>query len=231
MKKSTFPLPDGKPINCMLQSRDEINQATSELQNYGLIGHGISAKDFDLARIIPRLVDGDMLDMGCSGGSCILENAHRVGIEGRKVGIDLEYASDSVSAEGIEKLKMDLMHTTFENDSFQTLFLLSVLEHQIDYHELARECSRLLKQNGELWITCDYFEPAPDTSLQKLYSLDWTILNKNAVLRLVDEMAKVGLKISSDIDWTLNEAVINPAYCSPVQGVSYTFFIAHFIKS
>lgn len=226
-----LPLPDGKKINCVLQSRDEIIQATAELQNYGLINHGISAKDWDIARISPRLVDGDMLDMGSSGGSCILENAHKIGIAGRKVGIDLEYTEDRVSAEGIEFKKSDLMNTTFNDKSFQTIFCLSVLEHSVVYKELARETSRLLKDGGELWITCDYWDPSPDTSLTKLYALDWTILDRAAILRLIDEMAQVGLKISGDFDFAKNEAVINPSYCSPVQGVSYSFAILHFIKS
>lgn len=226
---SKLPLPDGKPINCALQTRAEIIQATAELQNYGLINHGISAKDWDIARISPRLVDGDMLDMGSSGGSCILENAVKIGIAGRKIGIDLEYTEDRVSPEGIEFKKMDLMHTTFEDASFQTVLVLSVLEHQVDYHDLAMETSRLLKQGGHLWITCDFWNPSPDTSLTKLYSLDWAILDRAAILRLVDEMAKVGLKVSGDIDFKTTEAVINPAYCSPAP-VSYTFFILNFVK-
>ena len=230
MKESTYPLPDPKPINCALQTMAEIIQCTEELQNYKLIAHPLSCKNWDIARLIGRVQDGDMLDMGSSGGSCILENSHLVGIEGRKIGIDLEYTEDKVSPEGIEFKKMDLMKTTFEDKSFQTVFCLSVLEHSVIYSELAKECGRLLKSGGQLFITCDYFDPSPDTSLTKLYALDWTILDRNAILRLIDEMKKEGLSITSEPNFTTTEAVINPTYCSPVQGVSYSFFVMEFKK-
>ena len=225
MKKRIF---EGKPINRALQTRAEIDQCTALLQQYEAQEHPIGCKNWDISLILPRLVDGTMLDMGCSGGSVILENALRFGVEGRKIGID--YTLDTAPVEGIEKMVMDLMHTTFENNYFQTLFCLSVLEHAVDYHELARECSRLLKTGGELWITHDYFDPKPSTEGMKLYSLSWDILDRKDVERLIEEMKSVGLNISSPVDFTTTEAVINPTYCSPAP-VSYSFMILHFIKA
>ena len=218
-----------KRLNKFLQSRNEINECTALLRTNNLIESGLDCKNFDIANVVPYMKDGDnIVDLG-SNGSYILQNAVKLNYSGCKLGIDLG-APEYAPIGNIEYFKGDLMNTPFESNSFDLVTCLSVIEHQVDYSNLAIECARLLKTNGQLIVSCDYWEPKPDTSLTKLYSLDWNILDKYNILELVEEMNKVGLKISGDIDWTLNEAVINPAYCSPVQGVSYTFFIAHFIK-
>ena len=216
-------------LNKFLQSRNEINACTQLLKDNNLIESGLDCKNFDIAHVVPYMKDGDnMVDLG-SNGSYILQNAVKLNYSGRKVGIDLgapEYAPTG----NIEYFKGDLMNTPFESNSFDLVTCLSVIEHSVDYSLLAKESSRLLKVGGQLIVSCDYWNPKPDTSLTKLYSLDWNILDKNDVLRLVNEMSKVGLNITSDIDWTTSEAVINPQYCSPVAGVSYSFGIFHFIK-
>lgn len=225
MKKT---LPEGKKLNCFLQSMAEVFEATSEINRYGLIPHGLSCKDWDIMRILPRIADGNFCDLGADG-SFILQNLVHCEHSGLKYGIDLAFPENKTDGE-INYFKGDLMHTPFDNGQFATLTCLSVIEHQVDYAKLANECSRLLSENGQLFLTCDYWDPKMKTEGMKLYSLDWNILDKSDVLRLVDEMAKVGLNITSEIDWQLNEAVINPSYCSPVQGVSYTFGIFQFKK-
>jgi len=221
-------LPDGKPLNCFLQSRAEINEATDEIQRYGLIPHGISAKNWDIMRILPRIPDGNFCDLGADG-SFILQNLFYCGHEGLRYGIDLAFPENPSAPEGIKYFRGDLMQTPFTDGRFNTLTCLSVVEHQVEYAALARECSRLLTYGGQLFLTCDYWNPKVKTEGMKLYSLNWNILDKENIVDLVSEMDRVGLKITSDIDWKLNEAVINPSYCSPAQ-VSYTFGIFHFIK-
>lgn len=216
------------PLNRFLQSRNEIRQCTEILNNHNLVHHPIDCKDFDNRNIAPHLRNGDLLDMGASG-SFILHNAIKLNLTGRKVGIDLLPVASHDRAEGAEYFEGDLMKTPFKDAEFNTVTCLSVIEHSVDYNLLAKECSRLLQSGGQLIITADYWNPKPDTSAMKLYSLDWNILDKADVMRLVDVLGKNGLHITSEIDWTTQEAVINPTYCSPAN-VSYTFGIFHFIK-
>jgi 2-polyprenyl-3-methyl-5-hydroxy-6-metoxy-1,4-benzoquinol methylase len=220
--------PTAKALNRFLKTRNEINQCTEILRQNNLIEHGLDCKNFDIKEISAHLTDGNLLDMGASG-SFILHNAIKLNLSGRKVGIDLSPVAAHDRAEGAEYFEGDLMKTPFSDGEFQNLTCLSVIEHQVDYSLLAKECARLLKSGGQLFLTCDYFNPKPDTSAMKLYSLDWNILDKEDVLRLVSILDKNGLKITSEIDWTTQEAVINPTYCSPAN-VSYTFGIFHFIK-
>lgn len=113
---------------------------------------------------------------------------------------------------------------------FDYVVSLSVIEHEVNFSRFAKEVSRLLKSGGHLFVSFDFWEPKPLYEKRKLYKLDWNILDKQDVLNLIDVLKENGLEITSEIDWTLQDAVINDTYCSPVQGVSYTFGIFHFIK-
>jgi FkbM family methyltransferase len=179
-------------------------------------------------RIISRIKDGNFCDLGADG-SYILQNLVHVGHVGLKYGIDLGFKEDYQISNGIEYFKGDLMHTGFSNSTFSFLTCLSVIEHQVNFKDLAKECSRLLVPNGELIITCDYWDPKINTNGMKLYGLEWNILCKKDVIQLILDMEEQGLQLTTDVDWTTNEDVINPKYCSPYP-VSYTFGIFHFVK-
>ena len=218
------------PLNKFLQSRAESNQCGDDLIRAGLKEHGISVKSWDLRNIIPYLKDGDgFLDLGAAG-SFIVHNHVILNIKGRRCAIDLVDVAEHDRTSGVEYFKGSLMNTPFENESFSQISCLSVIEHQVLYDAFAQEVSRLLKPGGDAFVSFDYAEPKMSTEGMKLFNLDWNILCKADVLQLVEEMNKVGLKLTSEIDWTTNEMVINPAYCAPCQDVYYTFGLLHFIK-
>lgn len=230
-KKTKFTFKSIK-MNHFLKKREDIDACTNLIRLQGLIEHGISAKNFDICNIVPLLTDGDILDMGSSGGSCILENAVLRKLTGRKIGIDLEYTETTKSPiPEIELIKADLMSTPFEAGTFSFITCLSVIEHQVDFDKLAKECARLLKPGGKLFITFDYWPEKVNTTGLKLYDLEWSILSRDEAMALINACERIGLKISSTVDWTVMDAVINPEYCSPFTGIRYTFGIFEFVKS
>lgn len=217
-------------MNNFLRTRAEIEKCSQYLIDNNLKQSGISAKDYDIANVVPFLKsEMDICDLG-SDGSEILSNAVRLGIIGRKVGIDLAYAQDTVTEEGIEIFKGDLMDSGFEDNSFDFITCMSVVEHAVDLNKLANECSRLLKSDGMLFISFDYWPEKLNTKGVWLYNLEWNILSKEDVQNMVSLFKDNRLELTSDIDWTIQDAVINPTYCSPVAGISYTFGILQFIK-
>lgn len=216
-------------MNNFLKTREEIYIATKYLQDNGLVESGLSCKNWETTQVLPLLKDGNLLDMG-SDGSILLENATKIGINGFKVGIDLAYSENKILPDGTNLVKGDLMNTPFPDKFFDTITSLSTIEHDVDFTAFSKEVSRLLKSGGQLFTSFDFWEPKPDTSLTKLYSLSWNVLDRNDVIRLVQTLAENGLVISGEIDWTLQDAVINDAYCSPAKNVSYTFGILEFIK-
>lgn len=215
-------------MNHFLKTRKEIDQCTAWLKSKGLISHFFTCKDFDIANICKELKDGDILDMGANG-SFLLPNAVKMGIKGLKHGIDL--GKPEYDLTGIQYVRGDLICCPYDNNSFDTITCLSVIEHEIDFEKLAKECSRLLRKGGCLYITFDYWNPKIDTTDvgTKLYGLKWNILDASDVSTLEVELGKQKLHMSSNMDWTIQEAVINPLFYAPY-GKSYTFGLLKFIK-
>ena len=216
-------------MNGFLKTREEADSCTTYLKDNGLVSHVFTCKDFDIANICKELKDGDLCDLG-SNGSYLLHNAVKL-IKGRKCGIDLgvpEYANE---LKVVEYLQGDLMNTPYEDNSFDTLTCLSVIEHEVDYVKLAIECSRLLRKSGSLYITFDYWNPKVDTTDvgTKLYGLTWNILDNRDVNSLVTALKDEELVLTSDIDWEIKDKVINPQFYSPY-GRKYTFGILNFVK-
>ncbi len=217
-------------MNEVLKTRSQIQESTTWLAANDYINHPISAKDWELAMVFKNLKAAcDLADLGADG-SFVLHNAIKKGLKGRKAGIDLIEVTGTNKAEGAEYFQGSLTATPFEDNSFDVLTCLSVIEHQIDFYVFAKEVSRILRSGGELFLSFDYAPEKIDTSLTKLYDLDWNILSGEDVEHLIKCLEKEGLKLSSEVDWTTKDMVINPSYCSPVQGVSYTFSFLHFIK-
>lgn len=215
-------------MNFFLQSRSAVDDATKFMEDNGYVTSGLSCKNWETYCVLPYLRDGNILDMG-SSGSILLENAVKKKLVGLKTGIDLDYPVSVSSPEGINLMKGDLMETGLPDGLYNFVTSLSVLEHEVDYNKFAKETSRLLQQGGSLFVSFDYAPEKIDTSLTRLYSLKWNILCKQDVIDLVKICAEYGLEITTDIDWTTNEMVINPRYCSPAN-CEYTFGILHFIK-
>lgn len=206
-------------MNGFLKTRKEVDECTNYIKSKGMISHDFTCKNWDVALICQQLKDGDLLDMG-SNGSFLIQNAVKLGIKGRKCGIDL--GNPEYQIEGVEYIQGDLMKTPYESNSFDTITCLSVIEHEVDYDLLAKECARLLRPGGKLFITFDYWNPKVDTSGIKLYDLSWNILDTNDVIALQNAFSANRLKTSGAMDWETGEAVINPSFCAPY-GKSYTF--------
>lgn len=216
-------------MNRFLQTRKEVDECTAWLKKRGLISHFFTCKDFDIANICKELKDGDLLDMG-SSGSWILHNAIRMGIKGKKCGIDL--SDHEAPIDGVEYTKGDLMATPYANESFDTITCLSVIEHEVDFDKLAKECARLLRKGGSLYISFDYWNPKVNTDDvgTKLYGLKWNILDATDVSKLEVAIGNAGLQMTSNLDWTTKETVINENFCAPY-GKRYTFGLLKFTKA
>ncbi len=222
-------------MNEFLKTRNDIDTATKYLEDNGLVCSGISAKNWEITQVIPFLKDGDLIDLG-SDGSVVLPNAIALKLKGRKVGVDLAYEYDLVCQTGGEDIgfhelfKGDLMQTNLSDNSFDIVTCLSVVEHDVKFERIAKEVSRLLRSNGNAFISFDYWPEKINTVGILLYNLEWNILSKDDVLNMIFIFQKHGLHLTGDIDWSVQDAVINPTYCSPAPGISYSFGILNFIK-
>lgn len=216
-------------MNEYLKTRSQIDESTNWLKENGFVTHPISCKDWELKKITEQLTDGDLLDMGADG-SFVLHNAIKKGTKGRKAGIDLAEVTGDNKAEGVEYYRGNLMRTDFGDEEFDMVVCCSVLEHEVDFKKFAEEVSRVLRPGGKAIVSFDYWPDKVNTDGLLLYGLKWNILSDGDVIDLVEACHNCDLEVTANIDWSTGDAVINPQYCSPFPGISYTFGILKFIK-
>jgi SAM-dependent methyltransferase len=216
----------GRKLCEFLKTVDEVNKSTLFLKDNGYMSHALPCKDWDIARIVPEIGNGNFLDMG-SCESYILTNVMLRETSGEKFGIDLRMPT--VNVPGVEYLVGDLMSVPITNGYFRYITCLSVIEHQVNLSLFAREASRLLEVGGKLFVTFDYWHPGIKPSIQ-LYGLAWQPLDRPLVEYFITECNRVGLFLVENVDWTIQDQVIREGYYSPEVGIRYTFGILTFEK-
>jgi len=209
----------------ILKTKSAIDDSSRFLQEQGLMLNECDAKNWDLAHLLPRIGDGNILDMGCQG-SIVLDNALRLGLKGEKVGIDLV---DLPPREGMRLIRGDLTNTGLPAAHFDYITCLSVIEHGVDVHAFIRECARLLKPGGKLFLTFDYWNPKITSDI-RMFGLPWTLFCRNDVENLINESAAAGIALTAPMDWSQQDGVIHPGYWAPGD-FAYTFGIVEFEKS
>ena len=221
---SALPAPRRDGLCKFLRSRAEVRLCTEYLTRHGLPTHRLACKDWDIANIIRDLSDGDLLDMG-SSDSFLLACAVRKGIQGRKVGIDLQ--RPDVPVDGVTYVVGDLTSTGLPDASFANVTCLSVIEHDVDFAAFAHEAARVLRPQGRLYVTFDFWTPKIDPPLA-LFGRRWRILDRTDVDRLVAACDREGLSLLNPIDWRLGRPVIRRGYYSPDPDLAYTFGLLTF---
>jgi len=196
----------------VLRSLTEVERAIGVLQKEGCGYHADRLKNWDLAQINDILrgleKDARILDMGC-GGSEVLKFCCRRGFVdcvGVDLSISLEDRLKQVQMMIKKKtwtpyrlLRGDLTKTNFPSNSFDFIICLSVIEHGVDINSFLREAGRLLKSEGILFVSADYWEPKILTSdVPNPLGLNWNIFSKKEIQGLVDMAKTYDLRIQDE---------------------------------
>ncbi len=164
----------------VLQNWQEIETATQALQQANLPTHITIQKNWDqwlLAQLLPQVDrQSKILDLGC-GDCCTLEFLAALGFK-HLDGIDLTIKPE-VNSSDYQLYSGDLTATPFPDASYDVAVSISVIEHGVDLDAFFRETDRLLKPNGLLFVTTDYWqnEVAINHSIQP-FGLSWTIFSQ-----------------------------------------------------
>jgi len=219
----------------VLQGPEEIVMSTAVLKANELIpNEACPPKDWDLQQALGNIDflkfakygNVDVLDMGCQG-SVVLNNCKKMEITGKKIGIDfVEVPAD----EGITHVVGDITKTGFEDASFDAITCLSVLEHGVDGYKFFSECSRLLRPDGRLSLSFDYWDPKLRTNATP-FGLPWSIFSRAEAEIIITIAKSYGFEVTpgSTDDWSVDKPVIYPGYFSPCEH-SYTFCFLAFKK-
>jgi SAM-dependent methyltransferase len=194
----------------VLASWDDLGQSILALQKDHHF-HSDPLKNWDLAHIgrllagVPRTAR--ILDAGCSASECsLLRYLDRKGFR-EMVGIDLRVGfNDRIHQLMLMKdrrtlkppfklVEGDIIRTPFESESFDGILSLSVIEHEVDLEKFLRESHRLLRPNGLLYFSTDYWPEKIDTEGLRHWGLRWNIFCRDEIDSLVEAAMRIGFGI------------------------------------
>jgi ubiquinone/menaquinone biosynthesis C-methylase UbiE len=194
----------------ILENIKQAKEATYWMRDNKIPLHDTMQKNWDHYEMISLLKkfpkSARILDMG-SGHGFTLKLLHTLGYENIS-GID--YALPRRWR--LERLKSfffktfspysliqvgDLCNTKIASNSCDFITCISVIEHGVDEEAFVKEASRLLKPEGQMWVTFDYWEPSCDNSDEeiKIFGLPWIIFDREKVKQMIRSAKKYGLEL------------------------------------
>lgn len=151
-----------------LQTKREREAATEVAERLGFESHHDRQKNWDTLKCVAHVAgegrDGPVLDAGSGSKAVVLRWLSKLGYK------DL-YACDLVPANakalealGIAFTQQDLTATTYDDQFFQAVTSISVVEHNVPLDKFFREMHRILRPKGLLLISTDYWSEPIDCS-------------------------------------------------------------------
>jgi SAM-dependent methyltransferase len=210
------------PENAVLQDRAEWQAAVSELRRLGLPLHRDQPKNWDtLAALGAILARADrsaaILDAGAALYSTMLPVLWRYGYQ-RLTGINLEFRRPARRGPA-SFLPGDLTATGFDDESFDVITCLSVIEHGVDLTAYFKEASRLLRPGGILFTSTDFNCEPVDTTGMTAYGVPVHIFTPAEITAALDTAAQLGLRPTGELDLRCSERPITWRRL----GLRYTF--------
>jgi len=155
-----------------------------------------------------------ILDIGCNG-SPILLMLKNLGFK-NLYGCDLSFdASCNPQSENNEpellNLSIQNLEKTNYNDAmFDYITSLSVIEHGVNIENYFKEMNRILKKDGMLLTSTDYWHDKIDNS-NKVFSFSTVpdvIFSRNEIENIVRIAEKNGFEVIEPIDFTYEDKVV-----------------------
>jgi SAM-dependent methyltransferase len=152
-----------------------------------------------------------ILDVGAFASElpCILHNAHYSNLAGIDLNPDI---TKMPYADAVRFEVSDFVRTRFEDESFQAITAISVIEHGFNSKLLLAEISRLLRPDGYLIASFDYWPEKVDTSGITFFGMDWTIFSEQDVRRFLNEARSYNLTPRGEIDLSGSDRPIKCAH-------------------
>lgn len=157
-----------------------------------------------------------ILDMGAFASElpCILHNLNYSNL----TGIDLNPSLKKMPfADFVRYEVSDFMRTPFENESFDAITAISVIEHGFDSQSLLRELSRLLRPRGYFIASFDYWPDKINTDGISIFGMDWRIFSAQEITTFLQEATRYGLVPAGETNLAASDKIIS---CG---GRDYTF--------
>lgn len=215
-------------INTALKNKEIVNRSSLILNKYGLKHHEDVVKNWDNLISICTTLDNvekseKIVDIGATTGSAYLPSLYKFGYRDL-ISINLSQKEKEV-IDGIGYQYGDCTNTDFKDGELAFISCLSVIEHGVDIEAFLKESSRILKNDGHLFISTDYWQDPVDTRGQTAFGAPVKVFTSYDIVELTELAKKYNLELISEADLLCEQRVVNWI------GMDYTFINLLFKKT
>lgn len=187
--------------NRALQSEHDVDRAYVELIPDALPYHNERWKNWDAAIAVQHARRTPLQHPILDAGACrdpkypspFLPAMQMLGHQ-RLFGVNLD-EGEPVYEQGICYQRGDITDLTeFKRYDFGFVACLSVIEHGVDWRKFLTEMSRVLKIDGQLFVSFDYWQSSIDTGDRMAFGAPVHVFDEAEVLEMADFAANLDLK-------------------------------------
>jgi SAM-dependent methyltransferase len=235
MKKEEVPILD-LPLSSILKSKSNFEVAISKLEELNLPKHGCLEKNWDSLAALSVILNhtsksARILDAGGELYSTILPKLSKLGYK-NLIALNLAFVGVKYFIKrlfgylkyGIVYKYGDITKTRFKDESFDVVTCLSVIEHISDIKGFFKEMSRILKEDGILFISTDFWINEIDTSKYQGENTPIQIFTPKSILEMLQTATRNNLYLARKIPFDADEKVVK------WNGLEFTFIYFTLVK-
>jgi len=215
--------------NRTLTSRREWEAAGAEVSRLGLPPHVSPPKNWDSLAALHAILNSttpaaNVLDAGGAKYSQILPWLYLYGYRNLTC---INLAFDRPAKWGPIRFEPgDITRTRFADATFHAITCLSVIEHGVDVRGFFSEMSRILKPDGTLVVSVDYYPEPIDTRNQWSLGVPIHIFTRDEAVAALTLAESLGLKSTSQVHLDCSEKTVR----WPEAGLDFTYLTTTFKK-
>lgn len=211
-------------MNGTLKTRTEWEAAFENAQGLHVPLHRGPEKNWDHLAAVTTILNNTnrsarILDAGAEIYSNVLPALFLYGYRDLH-GINLTFTAPTRRGP-IRYIPGDLTRTPYPDKHFDAIACLSVIEHGVPLPDYFREMYRLLKPNGLLITSTDYYPTDIDTGGKTAHGTPIKIFSKSEIEAALELARSVGFETTGDLDL---ECYDKPISWEPF-GLEYTFVL------
>src|SRR5260221_328485 len=197
--------------NAVLGARQEWEDAVRQVEILGLPRRSDLPKNWDSLAALDCILsrtdsEARILDAGAELYSTILPWLYLYGYK-HLTGINVIF-DRTIKRGPIQYEHGYITHTRFEENTFDVISCLSVIEHGVNLRSYFQEASRILKPQGVLITSTDYFCEPIDAHDQMAYQTPVHVFCKVEIISALDIAKECGLKLIDSINLDCQEKPI-----------------------